>query len=39
VRTCTRVLVLRERALVGEIAAPALTPAELMRKMAGGGHA
>ena len=38
VRNCTRVLVLRERALVGEIAPPALTPAGLMRIMAGGGH-
>ena len=38
VRNCSRVLVLRERRLEGEIAAAALTPERLMRVMAGGHH-
>lgn len=38
VRNCSRVFVLRERALVGEIAPSALTPSGLMRIMAGGSH-
>ena len=39
VRTCARVVVLRERRVAGEIVAgPELTPAGLMRVMAGGGH-
>ena len=36
VRNCARVLVLRERSLAGEVAAADLTPARLMRIMAGG---
>ena len=36
VRTCSRVLVLRERKLTGEVSAVELTPARLMKEMAGG---
>jgi monosaccharide-transporting ATPase len=35
VRTCSRVLVLRERRLAGEVPASGLTPARLMQVMAG----
>jgi monosaccharide-transporting ATPase len=35
VRTCSRVLVLRERRLTGSVAGPDLTPEKLMRLMAG----
>ena len=35
VRTCSRVLVLRERKLAGEVSAAGLTPARLMQEMAG----
>lgn len=35
VRTCSRVLVLRERKLAGEVSAAELTPARLMKEMAG----
>jgi ABC-type sugar transport system ATPase subunit len=38
VRNCSRVLVLRERRLEGEIAGAELTPERLMRVMAGGQH-
>jgi monosaccharide-transporting ATPase len=38
VRNCSRVIVLRERKLEGEIAAADLTPERLMRVMAGGHH-
>ena len=38
VRNCSRVLVLRERKLEGEIAGTDLTPERLMRVMAGGHH-
>jgi simple sugar transport system ATP-binding protein len=38
VRNCSRVLVLRERKLEGEIAGADLTPERLMRVMAGGHH-
>jgi simple sugar transport system ATP-binding protein len=38
VRNCARVLVLRERSLAGEVAAADLTPARLMRIMAGGSN-
>ena len=38
VRNCTRVLVLRERALAAEVPAADLSPARLMRAMAGGSH-
>ncbi|HUR59788.1 MAG TPA: sugar ABC transporter ATP-binding protein [Opitutaceae bacterium] len=35
VRTCARVLVLRERRMAGEVSAPDLTPEKLMQAMAG----
>ena len=35
VRTCSRVLVMRERRLAGEVPAAELTPARLMKEMAG----
>jgi simple sugar transport system ATP-binding protein len=35
VRTCSRVLVLRERQLVSEVPTADLTPARLMQEMAG----
>jgi monosaccharide-transporting ATPase len=39
VRTCARVIVLREHKMAGEVqAGPELTPGNLMRVMAGGAH-